>query len=82
MATYSSFPDLTFSQFVKINKEFFDSDSVFGHKCLQSFSTSNSTFMYGANFYWADGWKLSTRVIALQNLLKSDFDHLFYFKNS
>jgi len=27
------------------------------------FSMSSSTFMKGANFYWADGWKLSTNVI-------------------
>ena len=29
-------------------------------------STSSSTFINGANFYWADGWKLSTNVIAIK----------------
>ena len=35
--TYSSFSNCAFSEFVKVNEEFLDSDSVFSHGSLESF---------------------------------------------
>jgi hypothetical protein len=36
--------------------------------------------MKGANFYWADGWKLSTNVIALQIFYQYQLS-IVYFKS-